>query len=91
MCMISRGYDTKYDDVDIKNLIPYKIMMKVGENEYSFECFNDKNIIVTPPLGNLYDLGKQFKQYESEYSESNRSLDDFVSACKKICMDYMLV
>ena len=63
--------------------MPYKIIMRISEKEYSFECFNGKNIIVTPPMNNYYDLSEDFRRNEFEYNMTNKTIDDFITTCEK--------
>ena len=53
MCMSTRDYNYNNKEISIISpIMPYKIIMRISEKEYSFECFNGKNIIVTPPMNN---------------------------------------
>ena len=91
MCMSTRYYNYNNKEISIISpIMPYKIIMRISEKEYSFECFNGKNIIVTPPMNNYYDLSEDFRRNEFEYNMTNKTIKDFIETCKKIYMDYVL-
>ena len=91
MCMSARDYNYNKKEISIISpIMPYKIIMRISEKEYSFECFNGKNIIVTPPMNNYYDLSEDFRRSEFEYNMTNKTIDDFITTCEKIYMYYVL-
>ena len=91
MCMSTRDYNYNNKEISIISpIMPYKIIMRISEKEYSFECFNGKNIIVTPPMNNYYDLREEFRRIGFEYNMTNKRIDDFIKTCEKRYMDYVL-
>ena len=91
MCMSARDYNYNKKEISIISpIMPYKIIMRISEKEYSFECFNGKNIIVTPPMNNYYALSEDFRRSEFEYNMTNKTIDDFITTCEKIYMYYVL-
>ena len=92
MCIVTRNFNNRREDLRIINSdMPYKIIMNTGKNEYSFECFDGKNIIATPPMKDSYDLGEDFNRHVFEYNMSDKTIYDFIAACERIYMDYILV
>ena len=43
-----------------------------------------------PPMNNYYDLSEDFRRNEFEYNMTNKTIDDFITTCEKIYMDYIL-